>query len=151
MPSLPASTLVISQSGARLATIHNMLKTLLPLHHPKLLLIHGGTNNINKLTKAEDTQLHSLHREWITLTQWLCRVQHTMEFAVVISNILPTMSSVINARIQHSNQTFASTCNSVPWHIVQHLGLTPTHLRDTVHLNHTGEDIFFHDIQNYVV
>ena len=141
---------ILSISGATLRTLLREVATIIAQKAPDVVIIHAGTNNINKLNKSEDNQMSHFVNEWHALVSFMQARQSQCNTAFVISGILHTKSDIVNARVDWANRLMSSTCTQERWKFVSHDDILTMHLRDFVHLNEGGVNMLLHSLQDFI-
>ena len=144
-----AMTHIFSEGGAMLIQIHSHVMDMVSKYSPKLLLIHGGVNNLSKthLFQNEFEQLSVTRSQIIDLEaslQQLSLFHHGMR--IIISGIVHTKDGFLNARLEAINHELLQMCVRNSWYYMDNDNIHYTHLKDTVHFNGIGEDRFVDNV-----
>ena len=120
---------------------------------PKIIIFHAGVNNLSKtyLYTNEYSQISSALAEIVQLEQLL--KQYSMVYLdtkIVLSAIVATKDGFINARSNIVNEDIRLCCERNKWSYMDNNNVTENMLRDTVHLNRQGEDVFIHNIMTAI-
>ncbi|MEW8546097.1 MAG: hypothetical protein AB2693_21460 [Candidatus Thiodiazotropha sp.] len=131
---------VLSIGGARFIDLsYPFLLEKVHRANPYLLLLHVGTNDVNK-KQVSDVQVDSniqkvVRRVLVDLTV----LQHRFSFAVGISGCICTRSSYINERVCRLNRLLNREAKRLRFHFVDNSNIDRSQLKDFVHLNSQGE------------
>ena len=144
-------THIFAEGGAMVIQIHSHVMHMVSKYPPKLLLIHGGINNLSKtyLFKDEFEQMSVTKLQIIDLEaslQKLSLFHHGMR--IIISAIVHTKDGFLNARLDVINHELYQMCDRNGWYYMDNNNIRYEHLKDTVHLNVIGEDVFLRNIHS---
>ena len=146
-PSL-SSLHLLSISGGTIGQVCQALRHCLSQSTPRLLVIHVGTNAVNKFYASESSLLHTALGDMHRLLTYIYEAACDHSFAVVLSGIVPMPSPVFRARFAILNQEWASVCERRHWRFVSHDNIDPQlHLADGIHLNDAGKRVFLSNFQ----
>ncbi|KAK3084846.1 hypothetical protein FSP39_020056 [Pinctada imbricata] len=132
---------VVSVGGARLLDTLALLNSHIEQYNVFLVILHSGTNDINKMSKPEQTQMILAQRNLERVVSSVHALQKCHEFAVVFSGCICTQSTIINQRVKRFNEWIISHCIEYQFSYVDHSNITCSDLRDFVHLNAAGETL----------
>ena len=149
--NIPSAVTVVSIGGATLQKKQHNLVSSLPRRNITAIILHGGTNNINRLSCPEQSQMACFNREWSRLSAFVRRIQLSLNLAVIVSGIMYTQSEVVNARVDYANDVLRNTCTLNRWRFISHEDISTTHLRDNVHPNTSGNMIFFRSLEEFLM
>ena len=90
-------------SGGTFRDIQLKLQSWLDILTPKIVFLHVGTYNINKLHLCEKWQVDTAETQLASLVSTLEKFQACQHFLVIFSAVLHTNSSVLNTRVEHVN------------------------------------------------
>lgn len=142
---------VVFIGGARLHDFsheflcHHILST-----KPCLVLIHIGTNDINKSTLPIEVSLQYISKGTCNMFQSLSNLQDKYSFAVGISGCIYTKSGDINKKVDVLNSLFRSKVNEFKFRYIDNSNIHSSHLRDFVHLNSDGETVFKQNLKGLI-
>ncbi len=139
---------VVAHGGATLGWLAHLL-TSGQVHVPStMIIIHAGTNNINKGKVPEDRALAACKAQMKDLVRALRQSQTQKNIAVAISALVTTKSDLINHRVEEINRHWQDLSQNMGWLFIPHHNITPGSLQDFVHLNTRGERIFFDNLKS---
>jgi len=141
-PSL-SSLHLVSIGGGRIGQIYQAFRHCLSQSAPWLLVIHVGTNDVNKFYTSESSLLHAALGDLHRLLSLIYEATCGRSFAVAMSGIVPMPSPVLRARFDILNQECERVCARRHWRFVTHDNIDPQlHLADGIHLNDAGKGVF---------
>ena len=140
---------VVSIGGCTLHRMRQVLPGEMLCYKPRCLLLHVGTNNVNRLDVSECFQLQSAFYELEKLCQLIKQLQSHCHFAVIISLATATQSDGVNARLRLLNNQWKVFCQNFGWAYTSHQGVSSPDLVDFVHLNGSGRFKVFHAIRQW--
>ena len=120
---------------------------------PRSILVHAAVNNLSKthLFKSEYQQISLTISE---IDQLAVSLQEHSKLnpgvTVILSSVITTRDDFINARAQIINDHIELCCMERGWLYMDNINISRDHLRDTVHLNETGENILEQNIVRLV-
>ena len=94
-------------SGGTFRDIEFKLQSWLDILTPKIVFLHVGINNINKLHLFEKWQAETQLASLVSILEEFQARQH---FLVIFSAVLHTNSSVLNTRVEHVNSLLKNIC-----------------------------------------
>ena len=139
---------VSARGGALIHEVQHDLEIYTKRFAPKIIIFHAGVNNVSKtyLYRNEYEQITCALDQTKQLEQELKKFPMVYQgVKIVLSAIVVTKDGFINARSEIVNEQIRSCCRKNNWVYISNHNLT-TRLRDSVHLNIQGEDIFAHNI-----
>lgn len=141
---------VVSLGGATLANITNILQSEVLEAQAFVVIIHAGTNNINKAFSLEHESLEEANKSLHSMCVSLKRLQKLDAFIVVISSCIYTQSTYINGRVDKFNSWMKQECDQFDFHFLDNSNINSTQLRDFVHLNYVGEELLVGNLQKFL-
>ncbi|WAR14863.1 hypothetical protein MAR_004968 [Mya arenaria] len=150
-------THVFSISGGLIRQMIDHLFRLVNNFPPRVVFVHVGVNNLSKehLYKNEFEQMTVAGCELDLLESSLLSIKQSNKLIhIIVSSVIITRNSFINARAELMNDKLQNMCGKHGWLYLNNCYLGKEHLKDAVHLNKTGEILFvnklFH-LQNCIV
>ena len=120
---------------------------------PRFILVHAAVNNSSKmpLLKSEYQQI-SLTISEIDLLAISLQEHSKLNLGVtiILSSVTATGDDFINARAKIINDHIELCCTEHGWLYMDNSNISRDDLRDTVHLNETGENILEQNIVRLV-
>ena len=117
---------------------------------PFVLIVHIGTNEVNKAHIPESSQVcrakKNLHMLFCNLKEYQCRYK----FAVVFSACIKTKSPIVNLRIDTFNDQMSALCLSYGYRFIAHSNINEHLLVDQVHLGSAGQKVFVNNMKGYI-
>jgi len=142
---------VISLGKAIINDIFDILKNKLDRLSTFVVIIHIGTNDVNKVDKPVKDQLICAKERLRDLFQNIKQLQKVYHgFAVVFSGCLYTKSPIINERIDELNKYLYSMCRLCEYYSVDHSNIPVDCVKDQVHMNAEGEKMFLNNMKGFV-
>ena len=139
-------TQVLSVGGAKILDSYMTLRTALNDYSPQLIILHSGTNNINKsysdLSTAIDCSKFVLER--------IKCLQAVHRFVVVISACLRLRENTLLHRVELLNAAIRTQCKIHGFIFVLHDNFTADDFRDDVHLNIRGQEKLLKNFKGFV-
>lgn len=132
---------VIAVGGAKLLDTLETILNVIPIFQPLLLVIHSGTNNINKFGKPGHVQRKQAEEDINYLFSSVKNIQSSYSFAVAYSSCIYTQDPDVNSRITILNKLIRRYCNVYNFSFIDNSNIKVHHLKDFVHLNKEGETI----------
>ena len=139
-------TIVISVGGAKLLDSYMTLKSALGTQTVFLVLLHSGTNNINKPSSSLEEAIACARFVMDSIKS----LQSIYRFAVVISSCLYLKDKTLLPRVRSLNAVMKAKCDSHDFRFISHENINVSDLRDNVHLNASGYNKFLENLQGYV-
>ncbi len=140
---------VVALGGATVGKVCGTLTDELVRQRPLVVFVHAGVNNLSKtfLYTNEFHQMTSTIDELNAMEALLTNyVSHFVQTKVIVSHILVTNDRAINARAKIINSELQKICSRHQWLCMHHDNIYSRHLRDSVHLNDVGHDLFVRNI-----
>jgi len=97
---------VVSVSGAKLLSIFHCLVECFKMFHTFVVILHAGTNDVNKCNKPSQMQLIKAKQDCSCSFASIARLRQTHRFSFVFSGCIKSHNDLINSRISEVN-TFA--------------------------------------------
>lgn len=138
-----------SLGGGKLTDITRKILEVCPSLRPHVLVVHAGTNNINKLSAKENHIMAECRAQLNHLVDSLVKLLERQAFAVVISSVIPTTCPLLNVRVKTVNEWWQEHCKKLGWRFIEHQ-VAPQDLRDSVHPNRQGCDKMLHSLRHFV-
>ena len=120
---------------------------------PRFILVHAAVNNLSKmhLFKSEYQQISLTISEIDQLAVSLQKHSKlNLGVTVILSSVTATRDDFINTRARIINDHIESCCTERGWLYMDNSNISRHYLRDTDHLNETGEDILEQNIARLV-
>lgn len=131
---------VISIGGAKFSDLsYPFLLEKVNRANPYLLLLHVGTNDVNKQQVSDIDVDRNTQIEVRQMFKNLTVLQHRFCFAVGISGCICTRSSYINERVFRLNGLLTREAKRSRFHFIDNCNIDRSQLKDFVHLNSQGE------------
>ena len=131
---------VISIGGAKFSDLsYPFLLEKVNRANPYLLLLHVGTNDVNKQQVPDIDVDRNTQIEVQQMFKNLTVLQHRFCFAVGISGCICTRSSYINERVFRLNGLLTREAKHLRFHFIDNCNIDRSQLKDFVHLNSQGE------------
>ena len=131
---------VISIGGAKFSDLsYPFLLEKVNQANPYLLLLHVGTNDVNKQQVSDIDVDRNTQIEVRQMFKNLTVLQHRFCFAVGISGCICTRSSYINERVFRLNGLLTREAKRSRFHFIDNCNIDRSQLKDFVHLNSQGE------------
>ena len=141
---------VIAYGGATISRVASALVKAVSQFPPRVIILHCGVNNLSKTQNYADEfhQMHCTMQELADLENRLRAIQMKDKPEIVLSMCMVTKDPTINARAKLLNEEFFKCCLRNGWTFLTHENIGTLHLRDTLHLNGKGRQIFVGNILN---
>ena len=137
-----SDTTVVSVGGARM---QHFTSEFLSRHVsdtcPYLVLMHIGTNDVNKSMIPVQQAMHHAKMFIEPLFRSLSDLQKQFCFAVGISGCINTKSAFINTKVDALNVLLKRESMKYDFFFIDNSNIESLHLRDFVHLNDVGQRI----------
>ncbi|KAJ8042445.1 1-phosphatidylinositol 4,5-bisphosphate phosphodiesterase gamma-1 [Holothuria leucospilota] len=117
--------------GSNLANWIKFAPVLIEEEKPSAVIIHCGTNDINKISPSHIASL---------MDELCMKIQFCdPSIQISISGLTPRLSSQANGEVLFINSKLAQICSKHELYYISNNNLSPTHLsRDGIHLNRRG-------------
>ena len=140
---------ISARGGALIHEAQHDLEMSVKRYPPKAIFFQAGVNNMSKtyLYRNEYQQITSALDQINQLEQGLKMYPMVyLGVKIVLSAIIATKDGFINARSDIVNEKIRLCCQRNNWTYMNNDNVTTDMLRDSVHLDSQGEDIFVHNI-----
>ena len=140
---------VSARGGGLISEVQRDIGIYIRRFAPKIMLVHVGVNNVSKayLYPSEYMQIACALDQTKQLEQALRKFSMVYQgVKIILSAIVVTKDGFINARSNIVNEQIQSCCRRNNWVYMDNHNLKAEMLRDSVHLNKQGEDMFIHNI-----
>ena len=141
---------VVSVGGAKLGDISNYLLSEVQKVHPFVVLVHSGTNNINKFHLSEQRMWQVVSNDLRSLSLNLQSLRRNFHFLVIMSGCVYTKSMFINSRVDTLNSMLQETCTQFKFLFVNNSNIMSNHLKDFVHLSLDGEKLIHENLRDFL-
>ena len=115
-----------------------------------MVIIHIGTNDVNKVYKLVKDQLICAKERLWYFFQNIKQLQVYHGFAVVFCGYLYTKFLIINERIDELNTYLYSMCRQYEYYSVDHSNIPVHFSKDQAHMNTMGEKMFLKNMKGFV-
>ena len=144
-------TTVISIGGARMQHFSSeFLRTHISKACPYLVIMHIGTNDVNKSTIPVQQAMSHSQMFLEPLFKSLFLLQKSLCFAVGISGCIYTKSAFINTKVDALNVLLRKESRAYNFTFVDNSNIRQSHLRDFVHLNMEGEKLLKENVKGLI-
>ncbi|MES9879789.1 MAG: reverse transcriptase domain-containing protein, partial [Sedimenticola sp.] len=132
------NTLVMSLGGGKMCDTFGLLCKEVRDRHMFVVILHSGTNDINKHHIPEHVQLLRAQMSIDSVTKNVRRLQREHNFAMVFSGCIFTRSPIVNRRVNILNSSIKHACELHGFTYIDNSNIGMHMLRDNVHLNAVG-------------
>ena len=133
------SVVVYAIGGSKLGDLSDMLNYVFSSYNTFLIIIHLGTNNVNKIHYPGGCQLDKAKCDLEQAIKVISLFQDVYKFSVVYSGCIKTNSIVVNDRIKTLNSWILQECKKKKFMFIDNSNISCQELSDFVHLNTFGQ------------
>ena len=115
---------VVSVSGAKLLSIFHCLVEYFKMFHTFVVIVHAGTNDVNKCNKHSQIQLIKAKQDCSCIFASIARLRQIHRFSFVFSGCIKTRNDLINSRISEVNTFARNLCIENKFLFIDHSNIS---------------------------